>query len=150
MQNQDFSITFLVEQTPDEVFKAIINVRDWWSEEIEGNSENLNDEFIYRYGNLHYSKHKIIEVEQGTKVVWLTIDSKLTFVNKQDEWSGTKMKFEISKLEDITKLVITHSGLVPELECYDACSAGWTYYLLNSLLPLIKTGIGNPDQKQKI
>ena len=150
MQNQDFSITFLVEQTPDEVFKAIINVRDWWSEEIEGNSENLNDEFIYHFGNLHYSKHKIIEVVQGTKVVWLTIDSKLTFVNKQDEWSGTKMKFEISKLEDITKLVITHSGLVPELECYDACSAGWTYYLLNSLLPLIKTGIGNPDQKQKI
>jgi hypothetical protein len=150
MQNQNFSINFLVEQTPNEVFNAIINVRGWWSEELEGNSENLNDEFIYRHGDLHYSRHKLIEVEQDKKVVWLTTDSKLTFVKQQDEWDGTKMIFEIFKIKDKTKLVVTHLGLVPEFECFDACSEGWTYYLQDSLLPLITTGTGKPDQKQKI
>jgi hypothetical protein len=148
MQNQNFNISFLVEQTPNEVFNAINNVRGWWSEELEGNSEKLNDEFSYRHGDFHYSKHKLIEVEQDKRVVWLTIDSKLTFVKEQDEWNGTKMIFEILKEGGKTKLVITHSGLVPAFECFDACSKGWTHYLQNSLLPLICTGTGKPDPKK--
>ena len=84
---------------------------------------------------------------QDAKVVWLTLDSNLTFVNKKDEWNGTKMIFEISKQDDKTKLIITHSGLVPAFECYDGCSKGWTYYLQNSLLPLITTKAGKPDKK---
>ncbi|MEO6190248.1 MAG: SRPBCC domain-containing protein [Saprospiraceae bacterium] len=147
MQNQNFTITFLVDQTPNEVFNAINNVRGWWSEELEGDSENLNDEFIYRHKDFHYSKHKLIEVAKDTKVVWLTTDSKLTFINVQDEWNGTKMIFEVSKQNEQTKLVVTHFGLVPEFECYDSCSKGWTYYLKNSLLLLITTGKGQPDQK---
>jgi Activator of Hsp90 ATPase homolog 1-like protein len=150
MQNKNFNITFLVEQTPNEVFNAINNVRGWWSEELEGNSEKLNDEFSYRHGEFHYSKHKLIEVDHDKKVVWLTIDSKLTFVKEQDEWNGTKMIFEILKQGGKTKLMITHLGLVPEFECFDACSKGWTHYLQNSLLPLIITGTGKPDPKQKI
>ncbi|MEO8720021.1 MAG: SRPBCC domain-containing protein [Ginsengibacter sp.] len=149
MQNENFSITFLVDQNPNEVFNAIKNVRGWWSEDLEGSSEKLNDEFSYRHGVLHYSKHKLIEVERDKKVVWLTVDSKLTFVKNQNEWNGTKMIFEISKPADQTKLVITHFGLVPEFECFDACSKGWTYYLQHSLLPLIITKKGNPDKSKK-
>jgi hypothetical protein len=149
MQDKNFNITFFVEQTPNEVFNAINNVRGWWSEELEGNSENLNDEFSYRHGDIHYSKHKLIEVIPNKKVVWLTLDSKLTFVVKQDEWNGTKMIFEISKQDDKTKLHITHFGLVPDFQCFDGCSKGWTYYLQNSLLPLIITGQGKPDQSKK-
>ena len=149
MQNKSFNITFLVDQIPGEVFNAINNVRGWWSEELEGSSEKLNDEFIYRHGDIHYSKHKLIELIPDKKIVWLTLDSKLTFVEKQDEWNGTKMVFEISKQDDRTKLDITHLGLVPDFQCYDGCSKGWTYYLKNSLLLLITTGKGKPDQKQK-
>ena len=117
------------------------------TEELEGNSEQLNDEFIYRHGSIHYSKHRLIELIPDKKVVWLTLDSKLTFVEKQDEWNGTKMVFEISGQGDKTRLDITHVGLVPEFQCYDGCSNGWTYYLKESLLPLITTGKGNPDLK---
>ncbi|MBK8243592.1 MAG: SRPBCC domain-containing protein [Saprospiraceae bacterium] len=148
MQNQNFNITFLLDQTPIEVFNAINNVRGWWSEELEGDSEKLNDEFIYRHGDFHYSKHKLTEVIPNEKIVWLTLESKLSFVEKQNEWNGTKMIFEISKQGDKTKLDITHSGLVPGLQCYDGCSKGWTHYLKNSLLPLITIGQGKPDLKK--
>ena len=149
MLNSDFTITFVVDQTANEVFNAIKNVRGWWSEELEGSSEKLNDEFSYRHGDFHYSRHKLIEVEPDKKVVWLTTDSKLSFVKKQDEWNNTKMIFEISSQDDKTKLVITHLGLVPAFECFNDCSKGWTHYLQNSLLPLITTGQGKPDKKAK-
>ena len=85
MENTNFNITFLVDQTPTGVFNAVKNVRGWWSEELEGSSKKLNDEFSYRHGDFHYSKHKLIDIQQDKKVVWLTLDSKLTFVKEQDE-----------------------------------------------------------------
>jgi hypothetical protein len=77
------------------------------------------------------------------------LESRLTFAKKQDEWNGTKMIFEITQHGDKTKLEITHLGLVPEFECFEGCSKGWTYYLQSSLLPLITTGKGKPDLKKK-
>jgi len=147
MKNPDFNISFIVDQSAHEVFAAVTSVNAWWSEDLEGSSVKLNDEFIYRHGDIHYSKHKLIEVEQDEKVVWLTTDCNLNFVQKPDEWTGTKMIFEILKEGDKSRLIVTHEGLVQELECFEACSEGWTYYLKDSLLPLIITGKGNPDKK---
>ena len=45
MATADFTTAFVVDQTPEEVFNAVNNVRGWWSEEIEGNTGKLNDEF---------------------------------------------------------------------------------------------------------
>jgi hypothetical protein len=53
METSGFTTTLVVDQTPKEVFEAINNVRGWWSEEIEGNSEKLNDVFNYHYEDLH-------------------------------------------------------------------------------------------------
>lgn len=149
MQQEDFTLTFMFDQSPKEVFDAVCNVRAWWSESLEGQSAQLNDVFIYRHGDIHYSKHQLTEVKPNEKVVWDTLDSRLSFVEKQNEWNGTRLFFEISSQGHQTKLVITHKGLVPSFQCYEGCSKGWTYYLSNSLVPLITTGKGQPDLKNK-
>ncbi len=145
MKNQHFSTTLLVDQSPLEVFHAVNNVRGWWSEGIEGSTTKLNDEFIFRVENVHYSKHKLIEVVEGKKVVWLTTDSHMTFIEDKDEWTGTRVIFDIMKEGDKTKLVFTHEGLVPEVACYNACSPAWTEYIQHSLRLLITTGKGDPN-----
>lgn len=148
MANQHFSITFLLDKSPEDVFNAVNNVRGWWSEMVEGGTEKLNDEFVYRHKEFHYSKQKLTEIIPNKKVVWLVTDSSLSFIDEKDEWTGTTISFDISKKDKKTELRFTHLGLVPERECFDACSGGWSYYLQNSLLKLINTGKGNPDKEE--
>ena len=142
MEQQDFTTSILVDQTPMEAFDAINNVRAWWPGEIEGNTKNLNDEFIYKYKTFHYSKQKLTEVIPGKKVVWLVTDSSLNFVDQKTEWTGTKIIFEISEKDNKTQIKFTHQGLIPEFQCFKSCSNAWTEIIRNGLQNLVKTGKG--------
>jgi uncharacterized protein YndB with AHSA1/START domain len=144
MSKKDFTISLLVDQTPEEVFTAITNARAWWSgyysEELVGNTEKLHDEFSFRAGpDVHYSKQKLVEVVPNKKIVWLVTESNLSFLEQTDEWTGTKVIFEIAKKGEKTQLTFIHQGLTSEVECYDACAPAWTQYVQNKLLPLIET-----------
>ena len=149
MKTVDFSTTLLVNQTPKEVFDAINNVRGWWSEEIDGSTNQLNDEFNYHYEDVHRCKMKIIEFIPNEKVVWLVLDNYFKFTQDKSEWIGTKIIFEISRPDDKTQLRFTHLGLVPEYECFEICRDAWSNYIRNSLLNLVSTGKGQPNGKEK-
>jgi len=148
MSNQDFTTTIVVDQSSKQVFDAINNVRGWWSEEIEGGTEKLNDIFLYHYKDVHMSKMKLIEVDPNKKVVWLVLDNYFSFIKDETEWVGTKVIFEIVEKDGKTQLRFTHYGLTPQYECYDICNEGWTNYIRNSLYKLITTGKGAPNPKE--
>jgi hypothetical protein len=84
----------------------------------------------------------------GKKVVWLVVDSKISFVKDKDEWNCTDIVFEIAKKGDKTELRFTHVGLVPAIECYGKCAGAWGYYSNESLRGLITTGKGDPNEKE--
>lgn len=84
MTNQNFTTTFSVDQTPEESFKAINNVRGWWSKEIEGSTDKLGAEFKYHYKDVHRCKMQITEFVPGQKVVWLVLDNYFNFAEDKN------------------------------------------------------------------
>lgn len=147
MTSQSFSTRFTVNQPPDVVFKAIQNVRGWWSQTVEGDTAALGDEFTYRYPKMHVSRQKLTEVIPGKKMVWKVLSATLSFVKDQHEWSDTEIVFDVSQQGTKTEVVFTHRGLVPAFECFDACSGAWSTYVTKSLKQLIETGTGEPDEQ---
>jgi len=142
MENQNFTTSILVEQSPTEVFKAINNPRAWWSEQIDGNTDKLNDEWSYRFDNSHRCKMKITQMIPDKKVVWRVEDNYFKFTKDPTEWTGNEITFEIFKQGKQTQLVFTQIGLVPTYECYNVCCDAWTGFIQKSLRTLIATGTG--------
>jgi hypothetical protein len=147
MGGQSYTTSFTVDQSLKEVFAAVNNVRGWWSEEIEGETDKLGAEFLFHYKDLHRSTHKITEFVPGKRVVWHTTDSSINFVSNKNEWQDTDIVFEIARKGDKTELRFTHVGLVPAIECYGDCSGAWGFYINDSLRGLITTGKGKPETR---
>ena len=143
MEKKDFNCSISANKTPNEAFKAICKVTEWWSKNIEGETEKLNDVFTYRPSET-WVTFTITECIPDKKIVWYANDCFLHWQENKKEWKDTKVVFEISKDGNTTKINFTHIGLVPEVECYEGCVKGWTQYIMGSLHKLLTDGKGNP------
>ncbi len=141
MQNNNYTAIIEVAKSPEYVFNCITDVSKWWSKDFEGSSAELNDEFVINHPDKHYSKQKLVEVIPNKKIVWLVTDSKLSWLEKdKQEWTNTKMIFEISTRGDKTVLHFTHEGLVTQKECYVNCERGWNMVIKDWLFNFITIG----------
>ena len=50
MQKENYSTVIETVQTPNEVYTAINNVPQWWTENFEGEAQKLNSEFTVTFG----------------------------------------------------------------------------------------------------
>ena len=150
MTNTSFTTTIMVSENPNKVYDAINNVRGWWSEEIEGSTDELNKVFDYHFKDLHRCSIKVTELVPSNKVVWLVTENNFSFTKDKEEWKGTRMIFEITPEGSKTKMTFTHEGLMPEHECYNVCHDAWTGFIQSSLYNLIVTGKGQPNPKDGI
>lgn len=154
---EHLTVAVTVDQSPEEVFAGITNVRGWWSENIIGDTAALYDEFVFHDDYAHagevshgkegirYARFQLTEVEPGRRVAWHVVDSDLTFVDDNDEWTDTDVTFDITAHGQGTMLRFVHRGLTAAgSECVEECSRGWTFYITTSLPQLIATGVGQP------
>ena len=126
----------MVNATAQEAFNAINNVPGWWTKDFEGSSAKLNDVFTVRFGAVFITS-KVVELIPGRKIVWLVLDCNKPWLKNKKEWNGTKMSWEISEKDNKTQIHFTHVGLVPEIECFGACSDAWGQYIKGSLFKLL-------------
>ena len=150
MTGKDYTTTFVVGQSPAQVFDAIVNVRGWWSEDIQGPTDRAGATFRYRFQNLHRCEVRVDELIRGKKVAWTFVDSYFSFTKEAAEWKNTRIVLEVARKGDETEITFTHVGLVPRFECYQACTDGWRTYINDSLKDLITTGRGRPNTGEAI
>jgi hypothetical protein len=120
----------------------VVDVRAWWSGDITGPTDQVGGEFTYRHEDVHRSVQRVTGLEPGRRVDWHVVEGFLDFVQDQQEWTGTDIAFEISPVAEGTALRFTHAGLGPRLECFDACSGAWQYYVGAALPALILSRSG--------
>jgi len=140
-----FTTTLSVDQSPNEVFAAVLNVRGWWSENIDGPTDQPGELFTYHHQDVHRCTMRVAEMTSPSRVVWHVVDNHFNFTDDASEWKGTEVNFDITRVEAKTELRFTHLGLVPAYECFDVCSGAWDFYLQTSLRGLIRTGRGLPN-----
>lgn len=62
------------------------------------------------------------------------------------DWVGTTPTFELHpNVDGSCDISFRHVGLVPALECFDGCRAGWNHFI-PSLRLFLETGQGRPAQ----
>ena len=149
-KDRNYTASFVVDQTPEEVFDAINNPRGWWSEDVEGHTGRLGAVWFYHYQSVHRCTLKVTESVPAKRIVWHVLDNYFDFIDDQTEWIGTDVVFDIAKKGDKTELRFTHVGLVPTDECYSVCSDAWGGYIKQSLHDLISTGTGAPNAKEAL
>lgn len=148
MNNKDFTTSFSVAASSIDVYNAINNVKGWWSENIDGKTDTVNEAFAYHYKDVHQAKFQVTELVPGKKIKWHVTDNYFSFTQDQHEWKDTDIVFEISEKDGLSQLTFTHLGLVPEYECFQVCHDAWTHYIHNSLKDLILSGKGSPTPKE--
>jgi len=129
------TVTVATPASPDVVFRALLNVKQWWGfDDLQGPTAALHDIFTIHHPGTHYSKQQITEFVPGKRLVFSVIESRLDWLQNPDEWSGTRMIFDLSP----GQLCFTHEGLTPEKECYERVNEGWqtiiSEYFLKSLV----------------
>ena len=73
MKKQDYTTTITVNATAQKAFNSINSVSKWWTENLEGSSQKLNDEFTVRFGET-FITIKIVELIPDKKILWHVID----------------------------------------------------------------------------
>src|SRR3954471_10863345 len=91
MSEDSYTTTVTIARTPREVFDAINDVRGWWSEEIDGDTDRVGAEFAYRGHDEaetveHLSRIRVVELVPEERVVWRVLDNYMSFIDDQAEW----------------------------------------------------------------
>ena len=141
MKKQDYQKSFNTGVTAKEAFENITNVADWWTKSFNGSAKNVNDVFDVTFGKTTVN-FKVTESVPYKKLVWLVTDCYLDWLNDKTEWKGTKVIWNITEENKSAIVEMTHVGLVPGIECYNDCEAGWNQYVGESLPKLISAAKG--------
>ncbi|HUZ94244.1 MAG TPA: SRPBCC domain-containing protein, partial [Edaphobacter sp.] len=104
------------------------------------------DTFTVRWDDT-FVDFAVIELVPSKRIVWRVTDCNLPFVKDKKEWKDTQVVFDFSSDHQATTVTMTHAGLTPVVECYNACRKGWDFYILESLQNLLSENRGLPDMQ---
>jgi uncharacterized protein YndB with AHSA1/START domain len=104
---------------------TISGIAGWWmTQDVRGSAAD-GGEFtvVWGGGSADFVAH-VVAAEPGS-VRWKCLAKK-----PESDWVGTEISFGLSEVgSDSTTVTFRHKGLVPVLECFEQCEAGWDQVL---------------------
>jgi uncharacterized protein YndB with AHSA1/START domain len=143
-RSDDFTAELQLPASPPAVlalFTSAEGISRWWGP-TTGNAD-VGGTLRISFGE--HGENAVRVKEAGpSRVVWEPIvPDNGTPTGHTLEWLGTSIEIDILPSDSGSELHFRHSGLTPQLECWEACDSAWTYFL-SSVEALVKTGIGTP------
>lgn len=147
---QDFTLQLQFAVPGKEVFNALTSpegITRWWTIFCDVNPRvgNVSSYHFPKAG--FHAVMRTLTLESPRLIEWECIDSKHADSNgysNPHDWIGTKIRFSIQDLDEgKSRLDFTHFRL-NELECFEACSNGWSFFLNESLRGYLEQGQGEP------
>ncbi len=122
--------------TPQSVFNALTKPDEivrWWADEARVKPEvGSLAEFRFTGGIVEL---EIAELDTNKKVFWIS--------KKGYGFEGTTINWQLTPVENGTKLVFTQDGFAQVDQVYEQDNATWGYFLA-SLKSYLETGQGTP------
>ena len=151
MSGKSYSAEILISVKPESVYKAITKSIDKWWTELSNQAVQVGDQLSVRFEKTTSWVMTVSEAIPNLSLIWRVVEANhdLEDLSKRDEWKDTTIKWKIAENEKGSKVTLTHQGLIPELECYKICHAGWSYFL-GSLKSYLETGRGYPYKQSTV
>lgn len=145
MSKESYSAEIPVSTRPESVYRAITMELDQWWTESSDRAKHAGDPLTVRFEGDTSWRMTVIEALPNRSLVWKVIEANhdLEDLTRKDEWKGTTIRWKIMESTAGSTVSLVHEGLVPALECYETCEAGWDYFL-GSLKNYLETGTGSP------
>ena len=145
MQGSDYTTEVFIAASPESVYQAITqNIDQWWTE-LCNPAVQPDDHFEVRFEKGTWWRMLVAASEASRFLAWKVVEAnhELENITRKDEWKGTIIEWRIRNKGAGSAVTLTHQGLLPGLECFDICRAGWVYFL-GSLKDFLETGTGHP------
>lgn len=148
MSGRSYTTEILISATPESVYDAITKHIDKWWTELSNQAVQAGDQLSVRFEKTTSWVMTVSEASPNQSLIWKVTEAHhdLEGITATDEWKDTTITWKIAGTEAGSKVTFTHEGLVPTLECYEICEAGWGYFL-GSLKNYLETGRGSPYTK---
>ncbi|MGI8689070.1 MAG: SRPBCC family protein, partial [Thermomicrobiales bacterium] len=136
----DFEATVSFTSPADAVFDALTTpsgLTGWW---MKASGSGLAGGELTFVNDDNSVVVRVDTAERPSVVRWTVLAAFGPF----EDWLGMTISFDVSPDEGGgARLHFRHTGLTPQLECFDTCSAGWNHYLPR-LVAYVDSGRGNP------
>ncbi len=134
---KNYKATIISNLSVEEVYRAITEkMSDWWTS-MSGKFLKISDQAKTDFGGKSFWSFEATVLDEPNKIELTCHDANHIHEGLSDnirtEWLGTKLVFAITEEDGNTRIDFTHEGLVPELECFEVCKAGWDHFFLESL-----------------
>lgn len=149
--SEHFTLDMVFDAPVEQLYRSVAakdGPSQWWTRFCE-TGDSVGDISRFRFPRAgFFANMEITDLKPDELVEWRCVDSRhpkdSPFSDLRD-WVGTTLSFHCEAVDETTStLRFEHRGLTPDMDCYESCKSGWSYYLGESLRALLETGEGKP------